>query len=147
MLNHPDTHYPPTITVTAKGLEKFPELLQRLSQLGHHYGALKLRLPPIETGKSWFDVPSAKPLSTIKLEVRQQVFEDLESNAVHGNKAYRVASLKSKKAMSLWHTHMVEKTDYQLIGSMDTFWGKVEKEVEKDGHSKPRFYGVDIEGE
>lgn len=45
---HSDKHYPPTITVTTKGLQEFRQLLEILTQLGCHYGGLKLKLPLID---------------------------------------------------------------------------------------------------
>lgn len=77
IITHSDKYYPPTITVTTKGLQEFPQLLEMLSQLGRHYGGLKLKLSPMESGKSWFHFPSNRPLSTIKLVGRQQVFEEM----------------------------------------------------------------------
>lgn len=71
----------------------------------------------METGKPYFHVPRISALSTIKLVSRQQVFEEMESNDIHGNKGYRVASTVSKKPMSLWNTNMVKKREYGDIGS------------------------------
>lgn len=145
IITHLDKHHPPTVTVTTKGIQEFPQLLEMLSQLGRYYGGLKLKLPPLETGKPWFHVPSNRPLSTIQLVGRKQVFEEMKSNDIHGNKAYRVASKSFKQPMSLWSTHMVKKREYGDIGALNTFWEEVGKEVVRNEGSKSRFYGTDVE--